>query len=402
VNRGGRIRVLHVIPSVAARYGGPSQAIGPMCRSLIDAGVEVTLAATDADGRGRLNVQRGVPTTWDGVPAIIFRRDATEAFKYSFGLARWLRSHVADYDVVHVHAVLSHASLAAAAACRKSGIPYIVRPLGTIAQWSLSKKAVRKRILLTFAAKRMLAGAAAIHCTSEDERRDAEQTLGLTQGVVIPLGVDAAAFAPGADADAVRARTRYVLSLSRLHPKKNLDTLIDAFAAARERHGTGWSLVIAGGGDDEYARRLEQRARSRGISDAVRFTGWVDGARKRELLTGASLFALPSHHENFGVSVLEASAAGVPSIVASSVQLASDIAAMKSGWIVASDSELAGTLGGAMSDDVERIARGEAARRMADRFSWPSAAFQLRTLYSRVLRELAAHRETALTMAGER
>jgi glycosyltransferase involved in cell wall biosynthesis len=373
-----------------------------MCRSLIEAGVEVTLATTDADGRGRLDVKHRVATTWDGVPAVIFRRNATEAFKYSFGLARWLRRHVSEYDVVHIHAVLSHASLAAAAACRKAGIPYIVRPLGTIAQWSLSKKAFRKRILLAVAAKRMLEGAAAIHCTSEEERRDAEQTLGLTRGVVIPLGVDAAAFAPDADADAVRVQNKYVLSLSRLHPKKNLEALIDAFATARERHGAGWSLVIAGGGDDDYARGLAERAGSRGIADVVRFTGWVDGARKRELLTGASLFALPSHHENFGVSVLEASAAGVPSIIATSVQLASDVAAMNAGWVIAADSELAGTLEGAMTDDVERIARGESARRLAVKFSWPSAAFQLRTLYSRVLRELAAHRETALTVAGGR
>src|SRR4051812_48377431 len=113
------MRALHVIPAVAVRYGGPSAAIVPMCRALIEQGIDAQIATTDADGDATLAVPLGTTTSWEGVPAIFFRRNISEAFKYSRGMAAWLDGHVASFDVVHIHAVLSHAPLAAAAACRR-------------------------------------------------------------------------------------------------------------------------------------------------------------------------------------------------------------------------------------------------------------------------------------------
>jgi glycosyltransferase involved in cell wall biosynthesis len=365
-----------------------------MCRSLIAAGVDVMLASTDADGPTRLDLTLGVPTTWNDVPAIFFHRNATESFKYSYGLSRWLRRHVCDYDVVHIHAVLSHASLAAAAACRADSVPYIVRPVGAISKWSLSQKPWRKRLLLALAAKRMLTGAAALHCTSEEERRGAAHSLGLTQGVVIPHGVNADAYTPQPAEMAMRDEHPYVLSLSRLHPVKNIEALIDAFATARAGLSTNWTLVIAGGGDEAYAKTLADRVQARGLAHAVTFTGWVDGTRKRDLLVQASLFALPSSHENFGVAVIEAAAAHLPVLISSTVQLADAVRAAHAGWIVPSETALADVLREALVNLDERRARGHAAAAMAQQFSWSSVASQLQTLYRQVIAN-AARTESA-------
>src|SRR4051794_31345052 len=76
------MRVLHVIPAVAARYGGPSTAIAAMCRAVAAVGVEPFIVATDADGPRRLTVPLGETTTWDGVPAVFFKRDWSESYKY--------------------------------------------------------------------------------------------------------------------------------------------------------------------------------------------------------------------------------------------------------------------------------------------------------------------------------
>src|SRR6476659_9965568 len=114
------MRVLHVIPAVARRYGGPSSAIAPMCRALAEQGVDTLIVSTDADGPDRLPVTRGEPTSWRGVPAIFFRRDFSESFKYSRALGSWMARNVRDFDVVHIHAVLSHAPLTAAHACRRA------------------------------------------------------------------------------------------------------------------------------------------------------------------------------------------------------------------------------------------------------------------------------------------
>src|SRR5678816_659484 len=129
------MRVLHVIPSIDERSGGPATAIIPMCRALMQQGIEVLLVTTDA-GLSETNVAE-----YKGVPA-----EFGESFKYSRPLAAWLTANIRDFDLVHVHAVFNHSSVAAARACRRAGVPYVIRPLGTLDPWSMSQKSLRKRL----------------------------------------------------------------------------------------------------------------------------------------------------------------------------------------------------------------------------------------------------------------
>ena len=250
-----------------------------MCRALADCGVDVTLVTTDADGNGRLPVTLGRETDWRGVKTIFFERQWTESFKYSAPLARWLNEHVADFDLLHIHGVLSHAPLAAARACQRAQVPYVVRPLGTLDPWSLAQKALKKRLLLSVAGVGMLRGASAIHCTSDEERRAVESELNVTSAVTIPLGVEAefltAPPIPAAERDA------NVLVVSRLHPVKNLEAFIDAFAdalAAAESvpGGRRWTLTIAGSGDAGTSGGCGASCSIESSSSKVSFAGWVD------------------------------------------------------------------------------------------------------------------------------
>lgn len=392
------MRVLHVIPSVAPRYGGPSSAIAPMCRALIAQGLTVHLVTTDADGPGRLDVPVDADTMWNGVPTSFVRRQATESFKYSRAMTRWLDVHVSAYDVVHVHALLSHAPLAAAAACRRAHVPYIVRPLGTLASWSLERKAWKKQLLLALGGRAALQGAAAVHCTSEEERVDLERTFGVSTGVVIPLGIDPALADVPASITGARQHDRYVLALSRLHPKKNFGLLIEAFLAARATADVPWRLVIAGTGDDRYEQQLKEQVSKAGAQSLVNFAGWVDGETKRRLIQGASLFALPSLHENFGIAVLEALAAGVPAIVSRDVHLAADITAADAGWEVdGTRGALTSALQTAMTDEQRRADRGRAAAVLATRYGWPAIAARLAATYTAV--RAGAQRGTTIPAA---
>src|ERR1017187_3167927 len=170
------MRVLHVIPAVAPRYGGPSQAVIEMCASLKRVGIDVELCATDADGNGHLNVEIDKPTLYRGVRAHFFRRDWSEAFKFSRSMDRWLDRNIGGYDIVHIHAVFSHATHAAARACRQHHVPYIVRPLGTLEPWSMQQKQLRKALAWHFLFRRELREAAAIHYTTEQERELTERS----------------------------------------------------------------------------------------------------------------------------------------------------------------------------------------------------------------------------------
>jgi hypothetical protein len=117
------MQILHVVPALAARYGGPSVATLGMCRALQASGVDTLVATTDADGGGRLNVPLERVELYDGVRTIFFRRRFTESYKWSGSLSAWVRAHAGDFDAAHIHAVFSHSSIAAGRACRDAGVP---------------------------------------------------------------------------------------------------------------------------------------------------------------------------------------------------------------------------------------------------------------------------------------
>jgi glycosyltransferase involved in cell wall biosynthesis len=112
--------------------------------------------------------------------------------------------------------------------------------------------------------------------------------------------------------------TQTVLFLSRLHPVKRVELLLDAWSEI-ERRLPNAQLVIAGDGEPSYVARL--RARAESLGNSVTFAGYVEGDAKHALLQSARVFVLPSLHENFGIAVLEALAGGLPVVISPEVQL---------------------------------------------------------------------------------
>jgi glycosyltransferase involved in cell wall biosynthesis len=375
------MRILHVIPSVAERSGGPATAIVPMCRALRDAGAEVLLVTTN-EGLKESDTDR--LADYKGVPARFFPVQLGASFKYSRPLAAWLKTNAPQFDVVHIHAVFNHASVAAAGACRNAAVPYVVRPLGTLDPWSMQQKPVRKRVFWLVSGRKMLERSAAVHYTAEAEKEATEGFLRMNHGRVIPLGGAAGEAAPSNDlAQWCPALTsqRYVLFLSRLDPKKGVDVLIESFVSlVRRPEFSSWRLVIAGDGPREYVAVLKEKAAN---SHRIMFTGWVEGDAKEALLRNAALFALPSRQENFGFSILEAMARGVPVLLSPQVNLAREIQAADAGWIVERDESSAG-LATALADESERARRGKAAHVFAQRYSWQKTAAELIQLYEEV------------------
>ena len=360
------MRVLHVIPSIAARDGGPSEAVIHLCRALAANGIEVDLAFTMAHGDECVQ-------TIPGVNLIDLPRIGGERFKYAPSFKRRIGNRMADSDLVHIHAIFSHTSVSAARLARSLGRPYILRPLGSLSPYSLQRSPLRKRLFLGLGMRDLIGNAAAIHCTSPSEERDVQAEFDVKRTFALSNGVDEAMFETS-----FAPRQRTVLFVGRLDRKKNLPTLIEAFACAAS---PGWRLVIAGEGDSAYETSL--RSLTADLDAAVEFVGWVHGECKRELFQTASLFVLPSAHENFGIAVAEAMAAGVPVIVSPQVSLSEIIAKTDSGWVVPADPvSLAAALRDAMANADRSRAKGDNARRTAQRlFRWRQIGDEMLEIY---------------------
>lgn len=368
-----------------------------MCRALRQQGVDLLLATT-ADGlaaqKGTVQSRLGEITEYLGQPTIFFPSQIGASFKYSRPFAQWLDSNVADFDLVHIHAVFNHACIAAARACRRHRVPYVVRPLGTLDPWSMRQKSWRKKLFWHVGVKHLLNSAAAVHYTAKGEQEATEHSLGLNHGVVVPLGIEPEqSFEPGSAyhlaGEGVSSTARpYVLVLSRLVPTKGLEVLLEAFLAFRnQKQNERWNLVLAGEGPKEFVARLEQIAAEAGASEHVLFPGWLEGESKNAVLRHSSLLALPSYHENFGLCVMEALACGVPVLVSPQVNLAPEVRAAGAGWVASVDKKsLAGALANALGCEDERLRRGEAGRRLSNRYTWPAVAGMLTGMYRDVLR----------------
>jgi glycosyltransferase involved in cell wall biosynthesis len=108
------------------------------------------------------------------------------------------------------------------------------------------------------------------------------------------------------------ARSNLVLFLGYLAPEKGVFDLLEAVSAARAAV-PDVRLVCAGNGDRVAVARYADRL---GISDAVKFTGWVGPSGKRALFESAAVLAAPSYDAALPMSLLEAMAAGVPAVAA--------------------------------------------------------------------------------------
>ncbi|HKG78650.1 MAG TPA: glycosyltransferase, partial [Pyrinomonadaceae bacterium] len=289
--------------------------------------------------------------------------------------------------LAHIHAVFNHSSVAAAHVCLKAGVPYVVRPLGTLDPWSMTQKAFRKRVFWQVSGKGMLRRAAAVHYTTEAEKLATEGLFGLNHGKVIALGIETKS-STSLSRDQLAhhfpslASDPYVLVLSRLHPKKGLDVLIDAFLSLPEKFAH-WRLVLAGDGPADHVLKLQAKAAS---SDRVLFTGWLDGEKKDAVLSCASLLALPSYQENFGLCVIEALSHSVPVLLSPHVNLAEEIVLANAGWIATVNKDaLALRFVEALDDEGELVRRGRAGKELSQKYSWDSAAKGLTELYRSVV-----------------
>lgn len=181
---------------------------------------------------------------------------------------------------------------------------------------------------------------------------------------VIHHGVDPAFFNP-----LKTKATAYLLCVSTLHPHKNLERLIRAYA----RSGRGGKLVIAGMRGFS-AEQLEHLITEASLQDSVELTGWVSREKLMELYAEAHAFVYPSTFEGFGMPVLEALATGIPTACADIAPLREVAGEAVLFFNPLDEATLSGALTRIWSDEQLRGRLRSAGPERARQFTWKRCA----------------------------
>ncbi len=378
------LRVAQLSRTPSRRDGGIFFALAGLLPALARSGSGLSFAGFGAqDPDSAVDVAQ-----WAPVPTHTFPAWPPRSFAYAPGLLSALRDFAPD--VLHVHGLWSYASVACLQVARKDDRPYVISPHGMLDPGALRFSPGKKRIASLLFQREHLERAAVVHALSLVEARGI-RAAGYSGAIaVLPNGVDLppprSNLPPPPAADANRPRT--LIFVGRIHPKKGLAALVDAWIpfSARGACGEAWRLVIAGWNEVSHEETLRARVRAAGADDRVVFAGPLWGEAKARALREADAFVLPSLSEGLPMSVLEAWAAGLPALITPACNLPEGVAA---GAAIEVTADAAGIHAGletlAGLPDSTREAMGNSARRLVEaRFAWPAIAANMIRLYQAV------------------
>ncbi len=307
------LRLGMMIGSTANSAGGVPQALQSLTRALLQrphSAVEVfSITSSEAVDQ----------EAWAGARLHHHDVRGPSSFAYAPALRRSLDER--PIDLLHLHGLWMYCSVATHRWSAQNGRPCLISPHGMLDPWALANSGWKKRLARWLYEDANLRDAACIHALCEPERQ-AIRDCGLTGPIcVIPNGVDPApvALLPMPDwRQSLPADALVLLYLGRLHPKKRVLELIQAWhAAGPSTHAdkSPWQLVIAGPGPADYVQQLQDCIAQLGLSERVRLIGAQYGTAKQATLAAAHGFVLPSVSEGLPMAALEAWAWGLPTLL---------------------------------------------------------------------------------------
>jgi len=305
------LNLVHYLDAARLELGGVVRAVLDMAQVMADAGHQVRLLTPDASD---------VPDAWRSGEPGQPRAIVVPAPRFGRRVPAVIDEAIQSADVLHLHGPWTLANPPIAAAARHHRCPYVVTLHGMLDDWSMKQRGLKKRAYLKLTGRRLLEKAAGIQCTAEAERQQSQPWYPRGRSVVLPyiFNTDPYQQLPGPqlaeEKIAALSNDRFkVLFLSRIHPKKGIEHLIDA-ASLLVKNGSSFRVLVTGPDEPGYQAVLEERIQRHGLTDTVVFTGPVYGQTKSSLYQAADVFVLPTSQENFGIVLTEALACGTPVI----------------------------------------------------------------------------------------
>lgn len=381
------LRVLHVISSLDPKSGGPLAALVGLARAQASAGLSVSVLATWLEGQNLEAAdelrRQGVNVRMVGPCRGPLRRHPE--------IINAASEMVGSTDIVHIHALWEEVQHQAARAAQRAHIPYIIRPCGMLDGWSLAQSRWRKKAYMLWRLNKNLRRSKALHFTTQQERNLSAAAAGGVPAIIEPNGVNLAEFEDLPPRGQFRAShgiapdRPVIVFLGRIHPGKGLEYLIPALAAVKTPDAL---LVVVGPDSAGYQAEMQTLADGHGLNGRVLFTGLLKGRDRISALADSDLFALPSDHENFGIAVVEALAAGLPVVISDQVSIFREICAARVGAAVKREKEvLAAELTRWLADNKMRASAAALARPFVwDHYNWDRIARRWADHYTRCIK----------------
>lgn len=341
------MKTLRVITSMNPANGGPCQGIRNSVPQLQKLDMETHVLCLDDPEEAFIGQ--------DVFPVIAVGK-ASGPWAYNKALMPWLLKHLTDYDTVIVHGFWQYHLYAVTRAMAKmrtqktSRLPKVyLMPHGMLDPYFQKAdgrrlKALRNRLYWKLIESKAVANADGLLFTCEEEKRLAATTFtpyhpkavyNVSYGIQAPP-----AFKPEMSLEFFKKFPQlesgsYLLFLSRIHDKKGVDLLVEAFETVYGKDAGTCRLAIAGPGEDsEYGRKLKSEIlKSPFLRERVDFLGMLQGDMKWAAFYNCQAFVLPSHQENFGIAVVEALACSKPVLISNKVNIYREIESAGGGLV---------------------------------------------------------------------
>lgn len=354
--------------------GGPARVVYEISKKMVEKSHEVTVYTTDGF-KSRLDVEKNKPVDVDGIKTYYFRNLSSYLTrKMNLPIPYYLpivaRGEMREFDVIHIHEYRTVLAIVVRYYAKKYKVPYILQPRGSVPTKSKSRQ---KKLFDLFFGHTIINDASKIIASSKiesDQYWNVFPKLNAEKIVHIPNGIDLETYQNLPQKGRFKKKysiadnEKIILFLSRIHKRKGVDHLVEAFSKLKPDL-EGVKLVVAGP-DEGYLYKSKQIVNKLDIEEDVIFPGPLYEEKKIEAYVDADVFVLPSkdHYESFGNVVLEALACGTPVIVTNNCGVSEWINA-NVGYVIESDIEqLRAALINILSDDGLMRRMGEEGRRL--------------------------------------
>jgi glycosyltransferase involved in cell wall biosynthesis len=334
------MRILFVIRTLNPAWGGPVQGFKNLSTQAQKRGLHVEVACVDDPSSPWLK-------DWH-LPVHAVGKGSLGMFGYSGHLDQWLSANIANFDAVVVHGIWMYFSYAVWKVAKRRQIPYYLFIHGALDPWFQQyypHKNLKKKLYWRFFESKVMRDAAAVLFTTEEEKQLAHNAFLPYQcnPVVVGYGITSPPETKGFIDRAAASREfsalhpalkgrKFCLYLSRIHEKKGIDLLLQSYARLRDEY-QDVVLVIAGPGDPATVNKFQSLGNELGLQDRVLWTGPLYEGAKWAAMRAADMYILPSHQENFGISVVESLACHTPVLISNKVNIWREVEGESAGLV---------------------------------------------------------------------